>query len=113
MKIVHAFKLILTGGYAIRVSKYNENGDAKILSFPKIAPLMMVLFPLLAYFGEKEVISVYFWIVLGLMFICVVFGFFYYDIFKSERPKNVEDVKKDIINIGFKKSEIEFDEKKK
>jgi hypothetical protein len=102
-------KKIFTGGIAIRVSKYDENKNAKTLSFPKIAPFMTVLLPLLGILGNAEGgINPLFWLVAGVTAICVFFGFFYYSVFKSELPKTDEELADDIFTIGFSNKEIKF-----
>jgi cell division protein FtsN len=105
---------MFTGGYAIRVSKYDETGNAKTLGFPKIAPWMTVFLPLFGYVGNTiGHTSPLFWVLAFCLVVFVFFGFFYYDVFKSERPKNSEEDKDDIIAIGFDKEKLEFASDKK
>ena len=106
MKIIHFLKKMFTGGIAIRVSKYDENKNAKTVSFPKIAPWMMVLIPLLGYLGNTGNPLV--WLAVVATVIVVFFGFFYYSVFKSELPKTNEELANDILSIGFNNDEIKF-----
>jgi hypothetical protein len=78
---------LLVGGYSIKIGK-------KYISFPKIAPLMTIGILLAGYYqptGENNIPL----FITGLVLIFIgLFGFFYFNIFPSRKPKTDEEVEK-------------------
>jgi hypothetical protein len=108
MRFIYFLKKYLIGSYTIRVGKYDEIGNAKTIGLPKIAPFMLVLFPLIVYLVNLEsCIHQLSWIFMSISIVYILFGVVYCKIFESETP-SVDDIKNDVIAIGFDKKELVF-----
>ncbi len=88
---------ILVGGYSIRIGK-------KYIGFPKIAPFMTSGILLAGYYqpsGENMILG----FTVGLIFVFIgLFGFFYFNLFPSRKPKTDIEAQKFITFINDSKN---------
>lgn len=101
MKLIHLLKNLFTGDFVIGI------GNNKVVSFPKIAPYMVVLLPIMGYMVNNYIKNPITWILVFIIVILVLFGFFYYSLLPKEKVNTLEEWKKDnVIAINVKKEDL-------